>query len=148
MKDFGLSREVPIVPHQTALLFVDVQNYTLRDGGEYAGMTPAEVETRFGYFFNEMATRGLPNMQRVQAACRAAKIEVLYTVIESLTQDGRDLSLDYKISKLFCPKGSSTRRLPPRSRRRAMRSCWARPPPRSSSRPTCTMFWAISACGI
>ena len=45
-------------------------------------------------------------MQRVQAACRTSGIEVLYTVIESLTQDGRDMSLDYKISNLFVPRGS------------------------------------------
>jgi ureidoacrylate peracid hydrolase len=44
-------------------------------------------------------------MRRVQAACRRAGIEVLYTVIESLTQDGRDRSLDYKISGLHVPHG-------------------------------------------
>ncbi len=48
----------------------------------------------------------LPNMQRLQAACRAAGIEVLYTTIESLTQDGRDRSLDYKITGFNVPKGS------------------------------------------
>ncbi len=107
MKDFGLSRDVPVVPAQTALLFVDVQNYTLRGGGEYDGLSEAEISTRFGYFFDTMDQVGLPNMQALQSACRERGIEVLYTVIESLTQDGRDLSLDYKISKLFCPKGSS-----------------------------------------
>ena len=30
----------------------------------------------------------------------------MYTVIEALTRDGRDLSLDYKISGLFVPRGS------------------------------------------
>ena len=33
MKDFGLSREVPVKRGQTALLFVDVQNYSA-EGGE------------------------------------------------------------------------------------------------------------------
>ena len=45
-------------------------------------------------------------MQRLQAACRAAGIEVMYTVIESLTRDGRDRSLDYKITGFHVPKGS------------------------------------------
>jgi ureidoacrylate peracid hydrolase len=45
-------------------------------------------------------------MQRLQRAFRAARIEILYTVIESLTQDGRDRSLDYKISGFHVPKGS------------------------------------------
>ena len=45
-------------------------------------------------------------MQRLQAAFRAAGIEVLYTTIESLTKDGRDRSLDYKITGFNVPKGS------------------------------------------
>jgi ureidoacrylate peracid hydrolase len=48
----------------------------------------------------------LPNVQRLLHACRQARIEVIYTVIESLTQDGRDRSLDYKISDLSVPRGS------------------------------------------
>lgn len=105
MKDFGLSRDIPIISGHTALLFVDVQNYTGPEGGEYIGLSAEDREVRYGYFFRELTARGLPNMQRLQGACRKAGIEVMYTVIESLTQDGRDLSLDYKISKLFCPKG-------------------------------------------
>ena len=45
-------------------------------------------------------------MQTIQQACRAADIEVLYTTIESLTLDGRDRSLDYKITGFHVPKGS------------------------------------------
>ena len=102
-----LSREVPIDPAHAALLFVDVQNYNARpDGGEYAGMSAAELDARYGYFFRVMRETALPNMQRLQSACRHAGIEVMYTVIEALTRDGRDLSLDYKISGLFVPRGS------------------------------------------
>ena len=45
-------------------------------------------------------------MQRLQPPAASGGIEVLYTVIESLTQDGRDRSLDYKISGLDVPRGS------------------------------------------
>ena len=65
-----------------------------------------EREARYGWFFRVMRETALPNMQRLQAACRRAGIEVMYTVIEALTRDGRDQSLDYKISKLFVPRGS------------------------------------------
>ncbi|HYZ62248.1 MAG TPA: isochorismatase family cysteine hydrolase, partial [Acetobacteraceae bacterium] len=58
------------------------------------------------YFRHALDEVALPNMQRLQAACRDAGIEVLYTVIENLTQDGRDRSLDYKISGLNVPRGS------------------------------------------
>jgi len=101
------SREVEIDPAHAALLFIDVQNYTARpNGGEYAGLDDAEREERFGFFFRTMREVTVPNMQRLQAACRRGGVEVLYTVIESLTRDGRDRSLDYKISRLHVPRGS------------------------------------------
>ena len=40
------------------------------------------------------------------AACRAAGVEVIYTVIEALTRDGRDRGLDYKITGFLVPRGS------------------------------------------
>lgn len=102
-----LSREIEIVPAQAALLFVDVQNYNATAaGGEFANMPPEQIEREYGWFFETLRTKAVPNMQRLQKACRTGGIEVLYTVIESLTQDGRDRSLDYKVSKLHVPKGS------------------------------------------
>jgi ureidoacrylate peracid hydrolase len=111
MKSFGLSRDIPVRPGATALLFVDVQNYSAPGGGQYAQLSPEETDSRYGYFFHEMRERVVPNMRRLQQACRKAKVEVLYTVIESLTQDGREMGLDYKISGLFCPKGSRDARV-------------------------------------
>lgn len=102
-----LSREIPIEPQHAALLFVDVQKYNCTwDGGEYAHLSAAEKERRFGYFFRTLREAALPNMVRLQTACRAARIEVIYTLIESLTADGRDRSLDYKITGFNVPKGS------------------------------------------
>ena len=102
-----LSREVPLVPAETALLFIDVQNFGAhRQGGEFEGLRPAEIDARYAYYFGRLEKVALPNMQRLQAACRAAGIEVMYTVIESLTRDGRDRSLDYKITGFHVPKGS------------------------------------------
>lgn len=102
-----LSREVPLVPAHAALLFIDVQNFSAhRRGAEFEGLSPAEIEAKYGYYFTRLETVALPNMQRLQAACRAAGIEVMYTVIESLTKDGRDRSLDYKITGFHVPKGS------------------------------------------
>jgi len=102
-----MTRDLPLVPSQAALLFIDVQNYNVtRKGGEYADMDPAEVEAKYGWHFRELESRTLPNMQALQKGCRAAGIEVLYTTIESLTKDGRDRSLDYKITGFNVPKGS------------------------------------------
>jgi ureidoacrylate peracid hydrolase len=102
-----LSRDVPIDREHAALLFIDVQNYACRtDGGEFAGMSAGDRDARYGDFFRALRDTALPNMRKLQAACRQARIEVMYTVIEALTKDGRDQSLDYKISGLFVPRGS------------------------------------------
>jgi ureidoacrylate peracid hydrolase len=102
-----LSREIPLVPAQSALLFIDVQNFGAhRRGGEFAGLSQAEIDAKYGYYFARLETVALPNMRRLQAACRGSGIEVMYTVIESLTRDGRDRSLDYKITGFHVPKGA------------------------------------------
>lgn len=102
-----LSREIPLDPAQSALLFIDVQNFSAdRRGGEFKDFQPERFEAELGWYFEQLDTRVVPNMQRLQAACRAAGVEVLYTTIESLTKDGRDRSLDYKITGFNVPKGS------------------------------------------
>ena len=102
-----LSREVPITPGATALLIIDVQTYFCRpDGGQFADLSPAEIERDCGYFFRQLAEITLPTIRRLQEACRANAIEVIFTVIESLTRDGRDRSLDYKITGFNVPRGS------------------------------------------
>ncbi|HQT63895.1 MAG TPA: isochorismatase family cysteine hydrolase [Acidocella sp.] len=106
MKQFGLNRNVPVVAAQTALLVIDVQNYNMAGGGEYAGLDAETIERKYGYFFREMREKVVPNIQALQQASRKAGIEVMFTVIAALTEDGRDLSLDYKISNMFCYKNS------------------------------------------
>lgn len=102
-----LTREHPIVPAEAALLFVDVQNFGAdRKGTEFARLSEAELEERYGWYFQQLDNHVVPRMQRLQAACRVAGVEVMYTTIESLTLDGRDRSLDYKITGFNVPKGS------------------------------------------
>ena len=107
MTDSTLTREVPLVAAESALLFIDVQNFTVRcDGGEFSGLADAERDAKYGYYFDRLATVAVPNMRQLQTGFRAAGIETLYTVIESLTKDGRDRGLDYKITGFNVPKGS------------------------------------------
>ncbi len=107
MPAWPASREIPVVPDEAALLFIDVQNYcAVREGGEFRHHKPEDFAAKLGFFFDEMERRVVPNMQRLQAGCRAAGIEVMYTVIQSMTQDGRDRSLDYKITGFNVKPGS------------------------------------------
>jgi len=102
-----LTRDLPLDPSQSALLFIDVQNFAAhRRGGEFKDLSKEAFGEKYGWFFAELEGRVIPNMVRLQTACREADIEVLYTTIESLTRDGRDRSLDYKITGFHVPKGS------------------------------------------
>jgi ureidoacrylate peracid hydrolase len=102
-----LSRDVPIDPAHAALLFIDVQNYSaFPERLAPDTLDAAAREARYGYFLRRLNGTVVPNLQKLQAASRSAGIEVLYTVIENLTQDGRDRGLDYKISGIDVPKGS------------------------------------------
>ena len=101
------SRDIPLVPDRAALLFIDVQNFSCHpDGAEWALMGEAERAEKMGPFLAQMRDEVLPRMRRLQQACRAAGIEVMYTTIESLTKDGRDRSLDYKITGFNVARGS------------------------------------------
>lgn len=92
-------RERSIEPDSAALLIIDLQN-----GGYNERKIAAEPE--HAYFYHRIRKIVIPNAQRLIAQCRRAGIEVIYTVIECLTLDGRDRSLDYKVSGLFAAKGS------------------------------------------
>ena len=92
-------RQRAVEPDRTALLVVDLQK------GEYND-EKCRAEPEHAYLWNRIRDVVVPNGQRLIAACRQAGVEVMYTVVESLTLDGRDRSLDYKISGIFAAKGS------------------------------------------
>lgn len=103
----ALTREVPLVPEQSALLFIDVQNFSAhRDGGEFQHLSKDALESDYAAYFDHLDNELIPKLVKLQAGFRAAGIEVMYTTIESLTKDGRDRSLDYKITGFHVPKGS------------------------------------------
>jgi ureidoacrylate peracid hydrolase len=68
-------------------------------------MTPEEIR-QYDDFFERMSHIVLPNIKKIQTAFRQTGMEVMFTVIESLTRDGRDRGLDYKITGFNVPKGS------------------------------------------
>lgn len=90
------TRDRPIIAGRAALLVIDVQNGTCG---------PKEAELR-PEFYKAAVLRVIPNIAGLIQAFRGAKLEVIYTVIECLTADGRDRSLDYKLSGLGFAKGS------------------------------------------
>lgn len=101
------SRDIPIIPDRAALLFIDVQNFACHpDGAEWRDMSHTDLAEKKEPFLRKLHQEAMPKMQALQRAARSAAIEVMYTTIESLTLDGRDRSLDYKITGFNVPKGS------------------------------------------
>ena len=84
-----------------------MQNFSShRRTGEFDSLSLEVFARRYGWYFEQLEKQVIPNMQATQTACRQAGIEVMYTTIESLTLDGRDQSLDYKITRFHVTKGS------------------------------------------
>jgi len=103
----ALSRDIPLDPSASAILFIDVQNFSVRrEGGEFKDLTDEEIDAKYSYYFEAIHASAIPNMQKLLSGFRQAGIEVMHTVIESLTLNGRDRSLDYKITGFNVPKGS------------------------------------------
>jgi len=92
-------RERAVELDRTALLLIDLQKSEYHEA-------KVRVEPQHAYFFDRMKNLVIPNGQKLIAACRSAGVEVIYTTVECYTLDGRDRSLDYKISGIFAAKGS------------------------------------------
>ncbi len=86
---------------RAALLVVDLQRgFCEREISDHLGFEGSD------YFWGRVDDLVLPNAHGLIAAARQAGVEVIYTVIAALTEDGRDRSLDHKRSNFLIPKGS------------------------------------------
>ena len=86
----------PFIANTTALLLIDVQNFVLDEKNH----PPRPM------FYTRVKEQCLPAISDLQAYSRKVGIEVMFTVMENLTADGRDRSLDYKLSGFNIQKGS------------------------------------------
>lgn len=109
MKYVDPVRNWPLRPSETAILVVDVQEGEVTDD-VYAD-APEYAQT--------MKERALPALSRLVDGARAEGCEIIYTVIEALTEDGRDRSLDHKLSDILVPRGSPLANTLPEARREA-----------------------------
>ena len=94
-------RDLPFSDGHTALLLVDMQRAWL-DPQFDPHLRGPEAE----YFLTRAQTTVIPNQVKLLKAVRGARQNVLHTIIESLTADGRDRSLDHKLSDMHLPRGS------------------------------------------
>jgi nicotinamidase-related amidase len=100
--------DFPVIPTRCALLVIDIQSYLSE---------PSSEEESNSYFFKEALPRAVGNIEVLVKTFRRLRdleykqgCEVVFTFLEALTKDCRDVSLDYKLSgpKLSCIPNSVT----------------------------------------
>jgi nicotinamidase-related amidase len=109
-----------LVPAQTAILVIDVQN-TYLERPDRASLSPQE---QHGYdlwtpFHQRMHGTVIPNTARLLALARQNGIECLFARIACHTKDGRDRSLSQKMpgwNNLLLPKNDAPSQLVPELR--------------------------------
>ena len=98
-----LKRDKALSPAVTAVLIVDAQQSEIFENQRIDHPD----------YWNAVHDRALPAMKRLIDEARAKGCEIVYTVIEALTRDGRDRSLDHKLSGILYPRGSEGARVIP-----------------------------------
>lgn len=102
--------DLVLVPSETALLCIDVQNY---------GLTPkpsATENARWAPFNRRMRDIVIPNLRTLQDTFRARGMDVIHARIACLLEDGRDRSLSQKMpgwNNLLMPTSSEESQIVP-----------------------------------
>lgn len=101
MTDKTDPRETDFSSRDTAVLFVDMQKIFCTPGTD-----PGHPEHDASHYYHRrLRELVIPNQSRILAAARAKGVQVMHTIIEALTIDGRDVSRDHRLSNLIVPKG-------------------------------------------
>lgn len=102
--------DLALSPGDTALLCIDVQNYSL------APKSDAAQRVLWAPFYERMRDIVIPNMRALQQAFRSRGIDVIHARIACLLDDGRDRSLSQKMpgwNNLLMPKSTEESQIVP-----------------------------------
>lgn len=94
-----LRRDSAYETGMTSMLFVDMQRIWCEPN-----LDPTHPQDANSYYHRRLRDLVIPNQIKLLEAARAANCNVLHTIIQSLTNDGRDRSLDHKLSDMHVPK--------------------------------------------
>ena len=93
-------RETELCRASTALLLVDMQKLFCMPGLDPDHL---ELDARQAVHL-QLANLVIPNQVALLVAARASGVQVIHTIIQSLTEACRDVSLDHRLSGLMVPK--------------------------------------------
>ncbi len=109
-QDAPQPEDLVLLPAETALLCIDVQNYGLAPK-----LTDAD-RARWAPFYKRMGEVVIPNMRVLQETFRNSGIDVIHARIACLLEDGRDRSLSQKMpgwNNLLMPKNAGESQIIP-----------------------------------
>lgn len=95
-------------PWQSCLLCIDLQHLGCSEGfGVFENHRQSGVsEAAIQYYLKTVRETVVPNVQKLQRYFRQREFEIVHTRIQSLTEDGRDRSLEHKRLGLHAPPSS------------------------------------------
>lgn len=96
------------LPRQRCLLCIDLQHLGCSEGfGVFENHRGSGVsEESIQYYLQSLRETVIPNVAKLQRYFRDRGFEIIHTRIQSLTEDGRDRSLEHKRLGLHAPPGS------------------------------------------
>jgi nicotinamidase-related amidase len=91
----------------TALLIVDLQYLDAHpEYGVGAAFREKGLFHLVAPYFDRLSATVIPNICQLLYVSRRHRLEVVFSVIEALTRDGRDVSNQHRRVRLFAPRGS------------------------------------------
>ena len=96
-----LRRDSAYEDSKTSVLFVDMQRIWCEPN-----LDPTHPQYANSNYHRRLRELVIPNQIKILEAARKANCNILHTIIQSLTKDGRDRSLDHKLSNMHVPKGA------------------------------------------
>ncbi len=86
------SLKPPIIPNETALIIIDMQNYQVKDSSPIIEWAEKTVPGLYDYFIKQVDEVVNPNTTRLVEFFRANEIPVIYTKFASFRNDRTDYS--------------------------------------------------------
>jgi len=93
--------EIVLERDKTALLVIDMQYMNAHRDGKYGRWAKEQgIANQIEWYFNRLDQLTVPKIKSLLRAARKAEVEVIYTRVAALTEDGREMGWRYKTWKM------------------------------------------------
>jgi nicotinamidase-related amidase len=93
----GNMPEIILEREKTAVLVIDVQYMNAHREGKYGRWAKEQgIEDQIDWYFSRLEQLTVPSIKALLKAARKTGVQVIYTRVAALTQDGREMGWRYK----------------------------------------------------